>query len=338
MDHFILGSRYYYTRLSDFEKKVYRQIYDCWVTGGSTAKIKLPGTDFTLPTGRDLHQIVTYIIHENPHLFHLETTQFGYSRFANQVTIRAENVYTPGEYRQIYAKLMAEVNQISEKARRYQTDYEKLRFLHDYLAEHITYDLGTPDPRSQREIHTIVGALLNHACVCDGYARAYRLLCDQLRLSCIVAIGDSTQKGNGGPHAWNFVKLHNRVYHVDVTWDSNLIQSGCPVGDYYFLRNDAVFSRDHAWDPALYPPIHVDYPRKERVVASKWELEQHLCEKVKDGEKEIIVQFTDDFPGAEALQRFLRDIVNRNPKVFRHIKSYGNTYYEDMKCAEIHFR
>ena len=338
MNHFTLGSRYYYTRLSDIEKKVYRQIYDCWVTGNSTAKIKLPGTGFTLPTGVDLHQIVTYIIDENPHLFHLETTQFHYNRFANQVTIRADNVYTSAEYQRIYAQLVARVNQITEKARRYPTDYEKLRFLHDHLAENITYDMGAPDPRSQREIHTIVGALLNSACVCDGYARAYRLLCDQLHLSCIVAIGDSTQKDNKGPHAWNFVKINNQVYHVDVTWDSNLIHSGCPVGDYYFLRDDAVFSKDHAWNSSLYPPIYADYPRKERIVASKWELEQYLCEKVKAGQRKVFVQFTDDFPGAEALQGFLQDIVRRNPTVFLRVKRYGSSYYEGMKCAEILFK
>ena len=89
---FILGSRYYFSRLSDFEKKIYRKIYDCWVTGGSVAQITLPGSGFTLPSGMDLHRIVTYIIDENPHLFHLETSQFCYNRKGAQVTIQAENV------------------------------------------------------------------------------------------------------------------------------------------------------------------------------------------------------------------------------------------------------
>lgn len=337
MDQFMLGSRYYYTRLSDFEKKVYREIYACWVTGNSAAKIQLPGTGFTLPSGIELHQIVTYIIDENPHLFHLETSQFNYSRFGNRVTIQAENVYTPDEYKDIYQRLIARVNQITGKARRYKSDYDKLRFLHDYLAENLTYDMGAPDPRSQRETHTIVGALLNSACVCDGYARAYRLMCDQLHLSCIVAIGESAQPGNEGPHAWNFVRINGQVYHVDVTWDSNLIASGCPVSDYYFLRNDAVFSKDHAWDPLLYPPIKTGYPRTDRVISSKWELEQHLCERVKAGDKTILVQFNNSFPGLDTFQRLIKDIVKRNPSVFLRVKSYESTYYENIKYAEIRF-
>lgn len=337
MRQFILGSRYYFSRLSDFEKKIYRKIYDCWVTGDSIAKITLPGSGFTLPSGMELHQLVTYIIDENPHLFHLETSQFNYSRFGPQVTIQADNVYSPDEYKRVYEKLIARVDQIVERAKYYHTDYERMLYLHDYLAENITYDMGAPDPRSQREIHTIVGSLLNSACVCDGYARAYRLLCDQLHLSCIVAIGDSTAMDNAGPHAWNFVKLNGKVYHVDVTWDSCLIAGGCPATDYYFLRNDSVFSKDHSWDPTLYPPITEDYPRKDRKVTSKWELEQYLCEKVKAGERDILVQLADNFPGAEALQRLLKEIVARNPLVFFRIKGYGSSYYDSIKYAKIHF-
>ena len=142
---------------------------------------------------------------------------------------------------------------------------------------------------------------------------------------------------NEGPHAWNFVKFNNKVYHVDVTWDSCLIAGGCPATDYYFLRNDAVFSKDHAWDPVLYPPIIGDYPRKERKITSKWELEQYLCEKVNAGERDILVQLADNFPGAEALQRLLNDIIVRNPSVFLGIKSYGSSYYNSIHYAKIHF-
>lgn len=334
---FTLKSRYYFTRLSDFEKKIYREIYDCWVTGSSVAKITFPGTSFTLPSGMELHKLVTYIIDENPHLFHLETSQFHYSRIGSQVSIQADHVYSSDEYKRIYAKLTARVEQIVHKAKHYRTDYEKLRYLHDYLAENISYDTGLPDPRSQREVHTIVGALLNSACVCDGYARAYRLLCDQLHLSCIVAIGNSTAMDNNGPHAWNFVKLDNRVYHVDVTWDSCLISSNCPVTDYYFLRNDAVFSKEHSWDSTLYPPIIEDYPRKEPMIFNKIGLEQYICEKVKTGGRDLLFQLPDNFPGGETLQQRIKEIVARNDFVFRKIKSYSTSYYNNIKYAQIHF-
>lgn len=337
MEHFILGSRYYFSRLSDQEKKIYREIYDCWVTGNSVAEIDLPGLDFTLPSGMELHTLVTFIVDENPHLFHLETSHFMYRRRGSRIMIEAANVYKTEEYREIYNKLLARVEQIKKQAAQYHTDYEKFSYLHDFLAENVIYDQGTPDARSQRESHTIVGALLKNACVCDGYARAYRLLCDQLHLSCIVAIGDSTAMGNEGPHAWNFVKIDNKVYHVDVTWDSCLFRDGCPVRDYYFCRNDAFFSKNHSWDSALYPPIREDYPRKERILENKWEMERYICEKVKTGETNVLIQLSDDFPGIEALGKLLETIVKRNPLVFTRFGGYRSSYNDNMKYAEIHF-
>lgn len=143
--------------------------------------------------------------------------------------------------------------------------------------------------------------------------------------------------GNVGPHAWNFVKLNGKVYNVDVTWDSCLIAGECPAMDYYFLRNDAVFSKSHLWDFVLYPPITEDYPRKERMVTSKWELEQYLCEKVNAGERDIVIQLADDFPGTEVLQRLIKAIVARNPLAFLQIKGHGSSYYDSIKYAKIHF-
>lgn len=47
---------------------------------------------------------------------------------------------------------------------------------------------------------------------CEGYARAFKLICDQIGLPCIVVSGDG--------HMWNYVQNEDGVwYAVDVTWD-----------------------------------------------------------------------------------------------------------------------
>lgn len=337
MEYFSLKSRYYYTRLSDSEKKIYRQIYSCWETGGNVATIELPGTEFTVPGGKDLHQIILFIIGDNPQLFHLETTQLRYRRSGTTVTIEAEQVYPEAEYKALYAQLIDQVKHIVNQANQYKTDLEKLRFLHDYLSENILYNWGESDPKSQREVHTIVGALLKKSCVCDGYARAFRLLCDYLNLSCIIVGGVNKQTDNIGPHSWNCVKIDNQVYHVDVTWDSNLVANGCPITDYYFLRSDAVFFRDHAWDQELYPPCPKDYPRREPVIASKWELEQYLCDQFKAGHATVLVQMDCNCPDLEILQRFVGEIIQRNPGVFAKVRHSYTTYQESINYAEVHF-
>ena len=258
MRKFTLGSRFYYSRLTESEQKTYRKIYDSWIDGGSVAEFTMAGKDFALPTGLQLDTLVHYIIQDNPQLFHLEKTHFKYERNGDHITIITASVYTQSQYEQIYSRLITKVDAIVAKANQYKTDYEKLRFLHDYLVKSVTYKLDNSSVRANRETHTIVGPLLNGSCVCDGYARAFRLLCDQLKLSCIVVSGDGfpgrdTKKTER--HAWNFVRLNGRVYHVDVTWDSNCFRDKLPFYDYYFLRNDRIFAKEHRWDPKLFPPI-----------------------------------------------------------------------------------
>lgn len=337
MKRFVFGSRFHYSRLTDYEKKIYRQLYDQWAAGESIVKVSFPGDDYILPTGTALHDLVQVILSENPHIFHLETSHLVYRRIGNEVTIEIQSVYTKEEYEQIYDKLVKRVAQIIEPAKKLSTDYEKFRYIHDYLVENVTYDKGAPDPRSQREVHTIVGSLLNSACVCDGFSRAFRLLCDQLKLSCIVAIGTAVGPDGEEPHAWNFVKLDGKVYHVDLAWESGYVKAGYPVKDFYFLRNDAVMSKDHTWDHGIYPPIHDDYPRRELMIHSKRELEQYVCRKMKEGQKELCFRLPASFPGDDALQLLMKKIVWRNLWQFARIGSYTAVYYDDIGYAVIKF-
>lgn len=335
MKHFVLGSRYYFTLLTDYEKKIYRKIYDSWVTGGCEAKVTAPGLGFKLPSGRTIHDLVNFIIQDNPHLFHLETTHFRYQQLGPVVLIQSKSVYTQQEYDQIYEKLIQRVEQIVAMAKQYPTDLEKLRFLHDYLAKNLTYDYGAPDPRSQREIHTIVGALLNGRCVCDGYARAFRLLCDYLHLSCIVALGEGINNGVSEHHAWNYVKINKKVYHVDVTWDSNLMSYGSPVTDHYFMRSDAVFSKDHQWDTTLYHPVPEDCHQVRQVIRDKWELETYICDRVKAGQTQIVAYLDESFPGQEAINYLLPKIMERNRAVFQGTKGCSVAYHDKFSCVDI---
>lgn len=340
MEPFKLKSRYYYIRLTEEEQKIYRQIYDAWHTGGTKATLTLPGRGRITPSGRDLHDIVTFLVHDNPHLFHLETSQFLYNRLGDTVTIEVENVYTPEEYQKIYQALNRRVDEILAKARQYPTDMERVRFLHDYLAENITYDYGKPDPRSQREVHTIVGALLNSACVCDGYSRAFRLLCDRMHISCIVVTGEGFPDGKREGHAWNIVKIDGKVYHCDVTWDSNWIAAGSFVRDYYFLRSDKVFKEAHDWDTKFFHPITEDAPRAYPILRNKKELESCVCDAVRKGKKELIVHMDDSFPDQDKLLSLVSKIMDRNKLLFltRGIFGCSVQFSDKGKAGRLEFK
>lgn len=258
MEGFKLHSRFYYSRLTREDQHLYRQIYDQFYGGGSRAVVTLPGYGRGEPCGLRLHDLVRCVLEDNPHLFHLEPTAITYSRQGTRMTIETAQVYTPEEYTRAYKALLGRAEAIAQTAGTMGTALQKVRYLHDTLARSITYSFGAGDRRSTREVHTIAGALLNGACVCDGYARAMRLLCDMAEISCIVVTGEAAGRDGPGPHAWNILKLGGGVYHVDVTWDSCL--SGIlGLSHRFFLRGDDAFRQDHTWNRTLYPECPGDW-------------------------------------------------------------------------------
>lgn len=62
--------------------------------------------------------------------------------------------------------------------------------------------------------------------VCEGYARAFKVLCDRVEIPCVLVDGDA-----GGPHMWNYTQIDNLWYGVDVTWNDPTQGSGKDSGN-----------------------------------------------------------------------------------------------------------
>ena len=63
--------------------------------------------------------------------------------------------------------------------------------------------------------HTALGALVNGSAVCDGYAKAFALLCNYGGLEAWVESGYL----EGTSHAWNAIKIDGKIYYCDPTND-----------------------------------------------------------------------------------------------------------------------
>ena len=72
--------------------------------------------------------------------------------------------------------------------------------------------------------------------VCEGYARAFKLICDALEIPCVLVSGNA----NSEKHMWNYVQMENGYwYAVDVTWNDSTGKNG------YFLVGKDVMSKEH---------------------------------------------------------------------------------------------
>lgn len=93
-------------------------------------------------------------------------------------------------------------------------------------------------PNQYPDAYESYGALVNGKAVCEGYAKAFKLLCDRAGIPCVLVGG----KANGGDHMWNYVMIGNTWYLVDLTFDDPI--GGEPT-DSYFLKGEETAGADH---------------------------------------------------------------------------------------------
>lgn len=128
---------------------------------------------------------------------------------------------------------------------------EKERALHDWLTDNSEYHKEILDAYMNGENLNAIseiygdsfnpyGVLINGVGVCQSYAEAYKLLCEEANVPCIVVTGNLSSI----PHAWNKVKLEDAWYHVDVT--NNDGDGSIPYA--VFNTSDTLTSSDFTMD------------------------------------------------------------------------------------------
>ncbi|OUM65079.1 hypothetical protein PIROE2DRAFT_7967, partial [Piromyces sp. E2] len=135
---------------------------------------------------------------------------------------------------------------------------------------------------------TIFGSLVENESVCVGYSKALQYLARYFNIECIVAVSLT--------HEWNYVKMDDNWYIVDLTWDDPLYfnnknkSSGFNFnrpnkksnafflkGETFMNANDydddhkVVYSHFYGYNSISYPPISSnDYvPTEEEIEEAK---------------------------------------------------------------------
>ena len=111
------------------------------------------------------------------------------------------------------------------------SDYEKIQKIYDWICDNVKYDHVHMGDSTYLSQFTAYAALVDKTAVCQGYTVLFYRLAMEVGIDTRVISG----LGNGGAHGWNIVKLNNRYYNLDATWDAG-------VNVYrYFLKSNADF-------------------------------------------------------------------------------------------------
>lgn len=239
----MLTDRYYYNRLSNKEKTIYNELYKSIIDLQPVAKVT---GCFTMPT---VKRIIEAITNDNPHLYFFNQTEVRLQMSTLFSNIYLTYFFNKSEIALYNKKIEDAVNTIVKNLQLETagSEYEIEKRVHDILASHLKYDhsaIGTTDKKHLAMAHSIVGVFVEKKAVCEGIAKATKILLNTANIHCLVVTGNSTLEKNGG-HAWNIVKINNAAYHLDITWD--IANSTKQQINYdYFNLNDTEISKDHS--------------------------------------------------------------------------------------------
>ena len=93
--------------------------------------------------------------------------------------------------------------------------YEQVLAIHDYLCTHVSY-------KENSYAHTAAGIFLkNREVVCEGYAKAFKILCGRFGIPAVLIPGGALKSnGTREGHMWNYVQMEDGFwYMLDTTWD-----------------------------------------------------------------------------------------------------------------------
>lgn len=201
------------------------------------------------------------LLYENPEIFYLDATNMyiniekitkitgiKYNVYINKGTktsYLAEGFYTEEDV----SRCENEIEQVKKQVLAMvegKSDYDKIKIIHDYLIDTIEYDSTI----LQENIYNIYGALVSKKSVCEGYAKAFQYLMNEVGIDNAIVIGTATNSKNETEnHAWNYVKMNEQWYAIDVTWDDPIIIGNGKLTNkmryQYFLKGSHTMNRNH---------------------------------------------------------------------------------------------
>lgn len=236
---------------------VYRSIYQALKelkSGVSTAKYTT-SSDYVF-------KVLDDVLEDNPEIFYFN---YNGSLFYTSGWFQISYRYSKDTIQKMSRNLEAAVNYVCDNLiSSGMSEYQKARKLHDFLVKYATYDIYNYDNGTIPFLsYTAYGVLINGVGVCEGYSHAYQLLTKAAGLNTICVSG----RGKSERHGWNMINISGQWYHVDVTWDDPVPDTGGVRHDY-FLISDSRMSADHSWDRDKYPASPVSYttPQPESTV------------------------------------------------------------------------
>ena len=229
----MINTRYYYDRLNKQDKKIYKAVYD----GIMQYKeyVEVPGVALTQ---NKVGWIYHCVLWDNPFIFSVGEYAMWHAVSSDMSRIKMTTLCDVSSEKRYRKQIEDAVNKIlSAPGLQKLNDFQKEVYVHDFLINNVIYDKTLGNNGTMIEPYTVYGALVEHRAVCEGIAKATKLLLNVLDVKCILVSG----KFDGHGHTWNIVKLDDWAYNLDVTMDmGGVVHKGMMRYNYFNFRDSDI--------------------------------------------------------------------------------------------------
>ena len=135
---------------------------------------------------------------------------------------------------------------------------DKIKAFHDYIINNTKYDKETADNINNNNYvnnsnsHKASGVLLNNLGICSGYTDVMAIFLNSL--------GVKNYKVSNDDHVWNAIYLDGKWYHLDLTWNDPLTNTGKDLllHEFFIIDDEKLKSLDpdeHNYNKNVYKEI-----------------------------------------------------------------------------------
>lgn len=260
----------YYGQLDEDSKAVYDELKAAYASEAKTDAVSLTLPEISIEGGASLTSeqeselknivgnIVNYaflaLIYDEPEMSWLvnvtpttsyqlsvttsDNTNYQWEITSATITLQQDNnfYYTAETLNTAIASAKAEIDTTLNGSN---VAYDKVKAIHDYICKEVTYADGDLSLDAYQTAHSALTG--DKITVCAGYAKAFKILCDEYKIPCVLVSGIGGQTADDQEnHMWNYVQLNGNWYAVDCTWDDQA-EKGIYY-DFFMVGSDTAAS------------------------------------------------------------------------------------------------
>ena len=322
----MVSDTYYYENLDDSSRYYYDTIYAGCASRNDP--IYVPGI-----SGDQFRKVTQAVYLDHPELAYVSGIG-GDTMTGNNINM----AYIGGVDDVAFTEAVnAAVTKIMPTIAHYESDYERCKAIFDYLCCNVEYDhdlfdrylrmMGTgPSPQEVHQfavdnghLFSAYSAFVHHRSVCNGIAKAFKMLCGMFSVPCIcVTCFEKLDDGSpGAGHMLNMVTIGGRDAFVDAT--NCLRRENFPMQTYdYFLCSREEISEyfiiDEEFQADLIPENY--FVKNRTRFKDSNALRRYLAgyDAVQKG-RYIRLRFLGNDIPKDKVERFCRDVLARHAPV-----------------------